>query len=142
MWLGGGALLLAMSVDALAVVGRHIGIPLLGSIEIVQVAVLVAGATAMLIATLARVHATVHLLAERLPPRGRAVLACMNLLCAALFFASLLAGSFWIGLDLWAAQEESELLRLPYWPLRLFTVLAALLVALVFLRQAFGRKQE
>ena len=140
VWTGGGALLLAMSVDALAVIGRHAGVPLLGSIEIVQVAVLLAGVAAMLVATLARVHATVHLLAERVPGHGRDVLQRFSLFCAALFFAALLAGSLWIAADLWHAQEESELLRLPYRPLRILTIAAALLVTLVFLRQAFARQ--
>ena len=72
--IGGTALLIAMSVDALAVVGRHSGLPFLGSIEIVQAAVLISGASAMLIATLAGVHARVHLLVDRLWPHLRTAL--------------------------------------------------------------------
>ncbi|MBN2320552.1 MAG: hypothetical protein JXR49_15850, partial [Acidobacteria bacterium] len=39
-YLGGIALLFAMAVDTLAVAGRHIGMPLPGSIELVQAAIL------------------------------------------------------------------------------------------------------
>ena len=46
-----------------------------------------------------------------------------------LFYGALLAGSLWIVADLWHGQEESELLRIPYLPLRL--VVLAMLVALL-----------
>ena len=35
-YVGAGALLLIMTVETLAVIGRHIGWPLLGAIEIIQ----------------------------------------------------------------------------------------------------------
>ena len=84
---------------------------------------LVAGAVAMLVATLAGIHARVRLLVDRAPPRLRSVLehACARLL-PPLFFLALAVGSLWIAHDLWAGEEESELLHLPYRPLRLFTV--------------------
>lgn len=133
---GGTALLVAMSVDALAVVGRHTGLPLLGSIEIVQAAVLVSGATALLIATLAGVHARVHLVVDRLPPRLARALQRVSLGLAALLYGALLAASVWIARDLWDGQEASELLSLPYRPLRVFTALAAAAVAASFAMQA------
>ena len=142
MAIGGTALLVAMAVDALAVIGRHTGIPFLGSIEIVQAAVLLSGATAMLIATLAGVHARVHLLVDRAPPRLRRTLARAGLALGALFFLALTIASVWIARDLWAGHEESELLHLPYRPLRLFTVLAAAAVAMTFALQALrGRSR-
>ena len=131
---GGGALLLAMAVDALAVVGRHTGIPLLGSIEIVQAAVLVSGGMALLMATLAGVHARVHLLVDRAPPLLRDVLARLGLACGAVLYLGLLVA------DLWSGFEESELLRLPYRPLRVFTAAAAFALLLAFLVQALGRR--
>ena len=137
--IGGTALLLAMGVDAIAVVGRHIGVPLLGSIEIVQAAVLVSGATALLIATLARVHARVHLLVDRVSERPRAALERCGVACAALLYAALLVGSVWIARDLWHAQEESELLRVPYAPLRIYAAMAAAAVSVTFLVQALRR---
>ena len=35
-WIGGAALLAAMSIDTLAVIGRYIGLPLRGSIELIE----------------------------------------------------------------------------------------------------------
>jgi TRAP-type C4-dicarboxylate transport system permease small subunit len=140
--IGGAALLVAMGVDALAVVGRHAGLPLLGSIEIVQAAVLVSGATALLVATLAGAHARVHLLLNRAAPGARATLERIGAACGAALFLALLAASLWIAVDLWSGQEESELLRLPYRPLRLFTIAAAAAIAVTFLAEALrGRRR-
>jgi TRAP-type C4-dicarboxylate transport system permease small subunit len=130
VWLAGGALLLAMVVDTTAMLGRQLHWPLLGAIEIVQAAVLVGAAGALLMATLDGVHARVHLLVDRLSPRGRQWSGRLNTLAAMVFYAALLAGSAWITADLWSGHEESELLRIPYLPLRVL-VLVTLLALLV-----------
>lgn len=123
VWLAGGALLLAMLVDTTAMFGRQVHWPLLGAIEIVQAAVLVASAGALLLSALDRVHARVHLLVDRLSPRGRHTLGRFNALAAALFYAALLTGSAWLAADLWRGHEESELMRIPYLPLRVAVLL-------------------
>lgn len=132
---GGAALLVALGVDTFAMAGRHLGLPLIGSIEIVQVAVLVAGAAALLIATLAGVHARVHLLLDRAPLRLRTAMHRLHGLCAGLLLIALLVGSYWLLADLWHGQEESEVLKLPYRPLRVLTLLALLGMLGAFLRQ-------
>jgi TRAP-type transport system small permease protein len=137
---GGGALLLAMATDGLAVIGRHVGHPLLGSIEIIQAAVLVAGCAALVVATFAGVHARVHLLVDRLPPGGKDLLARAGMLAGALLFAALAVASAWIAADLWAGHEESEWLHVPYRPLRMIAVGAALTVAGGFLVAALRRR--
>lgn len=123
--IGGAALLVATFVDTLAMLGRHARIPLLGSIEIVQCAVLIAASASLLLATLHRTHARVHLLLDRMssPLQRRAEL--LHGIAGTVFVAALLAGSLWITIELWAGHEESELLRIPYRPLRI-TVLAML----------------
>lgn len=137
--LGGAALLAAMVTDFLAVIGRHTGWPLLGSIELVQAFVLVSASVAMVIATLAGSHAVVRLLIDRAAPATRAWLIRVSRTFSALFFASMAAGSTWIAADMWPGHEESELLRIPYAPLRMVAVLCSLAVALTFLRQAIDR---
>ncbi|WP_114952097.1 TRAP transporter small permease subunit [Sphingosinicella terrae] len=131
--IGGGALLLAMAADAVAVVGRHVGLPLLGSIELVQAAVLLSAAAAIVVATVRGSHAVVHLLVERWSPRGRFWLEVAIGLSSAFFFAALLAGTVWIAADLWNGHEESELLRIPYRPLRIAVAASAAAVAITFL---------
>jgi len=132
---GGAALLVAVGVDTSAMAGRHLRLPLLGSIEIVQFAVLIAGASALLIATLAGVHARVHLLLDRAPPRLRAAMHRLNAVSASLLVVALIIGSVWLLTDLWYGQEESELLKLPYRPLRVITLLALLGMLWAFLLQ-------
>lgn len=141
VWVAGGALLAAMLVDTAAMLGRHLGMPLLGAIELVQAAVVIASAGALVCAALEAVHARVHLIVDRLPPAARAWSAGINALAAALFYAALLAGSAWITRDLWRGHEESELLRIPYRPLRV-VVLAMLLFLLGHALYALWRRRR
>jgi len=131
---GGAGLFVALAVDTFAMLGRHLRLPLLGSIEIVQAAVLVAACSALVVATLANAHARVHLLQRRAAPRVRDALEIFHGACALLFVISLLLGSYWLTRDLWPGFEESELLRIPYRPLRVLTLatLAALTAMLVW----------
>jgi TRAP-type C4-dicarboxylate transport system permease small subunit len=129
VWMAGGALLAAMVVNTTAMLGRQLHRPLLGAIELVQASVLFASAGALLLASIEHAHARVHLLLDRLPPAWQAVLGRVHALAALLYYAGLLAGSVWIAADLWSGHEESELLRIPYRPLRVAVVVV--LVALV-----------
>jgi TRAP-type C4-dicarboxylate transport system permease small subunit len=134
-YLGALALLGVVTVDAAAVLGRHIGIRLLGSIEIVQALILIAGCASIVASTLARKHASVHLLTERLRPTARtALVLCSNAL-GAVFFVLLAAGAVWIAADEWHGHEQSELLGLPYAPLRLISIGALLAAAGVLIYQ-------
>jgi TRAP-type C4-dicarboxylate transport system permease small subunit len=129
--ISGGALLVAMIVDTLAMLGRALQLPLIGSIEIVQAVVLLAASGALIIATLEGAHARVGLLLDRLSGTWRRRFEELHAVAAALFYAALLSGSVWIAWDLWGGHEESEILRIPYRPLRIAVVLA--LVALLVL---------
>jgi TRAP-type C4-dicarboxylate transport system permease small subunit len=132
--IGAAGLLLAMGVDVLAVIGRHLGVSLLGSIELVQAAMLLASSAALVAATLHRQHASVHLLIDRISISWRAGIRIFNALLALLFFLALAAGSLWIAHDLWHAHEGSDLLKIPYAPLRIASIIALLTVAALFAR--------
>ena len=134
-YLGGIALLFAMAVDALAVAGRHIGIPLPGSIELVQAAILVASSAAMLSATLADKHARVRLVMNRMNCGPLAMLKRVQAGFSILFFCALAVGSIWILADLWGGFEESEVLHIPFAPLRIVCIVSVLGVAFEFLRR-------
>jgi TRAP-type C4-dicarboxylate transport system permease small subunit len=135
----GGALLFAVAVDALAMVGRQVRIPFIGSIEIVEALVLFAAGGALIIATLDGAHARVNLLLERMPTFWRARVEQVHALFAVLFFTALLTGTLWIAIDLWHGHEESELLHIPYRPLRIATV-ACLAVLLVLSVRRLSRR--
>jgi TRAP-type transport system small permease protein len=141
-YLGAAALLFAVAVDAIAVIGRHIGKPLLGSIELMQAAILIAASNAIVSATMVDKHAVVHLLIDRLSPRARQLMDRVHAALCALFFAALAVGSIWIALDLRGGNEESELLRLPYAPLRTISIIAVSAVALIYLWRIGARRRE
>jgi TRAP-type C4-dicarboxylate transport system permease small subunit len=140
-YIGACALLLAMVVDAIAVVGRHIGVPLLGSLELVQAAILVASSAALVSATLAGRHASARFLIDRVSPRVRAVMQRSNGVLTLVFFLALAVGQIWIAADLWHGHEDSELLHIPYAPLRVTSIVAVVLAALIVLKQTLLRSR-
>jgi len=138
--LGALGMLGAMACEALAVLGRHVGLPLLGSLEIVEACIVLMACASLVGTTLERGHASVHILTEHLSERTRRGLALFtNLLCA-LFFACLLIGSLWIEADLWHGAEQSELLGIPIAPLRLLWCTTALGLSGAFLGQALAQR--
>ena len=139
VWIAGGALFVAVAVDALAMIGRQIRVPLIGSIEIVEAVVLFAACGGLIIATLDGTHARVRLLLDRMPRRWREACRRLHALAAVLLFSALLAGSVWIAVDLWNGHEESELLGIPYRPLRIFTALTLLTLLVLAGRDLFRR---
>jgi TRAP-type C4-dicarboxylate transport system permease small subunit len=141
-YLGAAALLFAMGVDTIAVLGRHIGLPLWGSIEMVQAAILIASSSAILSATLARKHVRVRILMDRLKGRSRIWLQRIQDVFSALFFCVLTAGSVWIFLDLRNGNEESEVLHIPYAPLRIICIISILAVMVSFLRRIKDNKED
>ena len=140
VWIAGGALLAAVAVDTLAMIGRQIAIPLIGSIEIVQAVVLFAASGGLIIATLDGAHARVNLVLERLSPLWRERVQRLHALAGVLLFAALLAGSAWIAADLWNGHEESELLRIPYRPLRMALAVSLAVLLLMSLLRLVRRR--
>jgi TRAP-type C4-dicarboxylate transport system permease small subunit len=136
-YFGAGGLLVAMTVEAIAVAGRQLGIPLLGALEIIQTAILVTASAAMLSATLADAHASVRLLLERLRPAAQEILHRLAMLVSAAFFACLTVAVTWLTADAWHEFEHSELLHIPYRPLRVVVVVMTAAVALVLAYKAF-----
>lgn len=129
-----------MAVDAIAVVGRHLGVPLLGSLEIVQAMILIAASSALVSATRANKHAAVHLLLDRVNPAARSWLYRINALLCMAFLGLLAAGTAWIASDLRDAHEQSELLHISYVPLRMICLAALVLAAVVLLVRNLGRR--
>lgn len=130
--IGSIGLLGAMAADSLAVLGRHLGLPILGSIEIVQACVVLLASASMLGATLRGTHARVHILIDRLHGAGkRLLLRCSDFLGAVVFLVFAI-GSIWIARELWNGHEHSELLHIPLRWLRALWVVTALTIAAVF----------
>ena len=138
-FVGGIGLLGATAADSLAVAGRHTGFHLLGSIELVQAMVVMLGASAMLIVTLADGHASVHILTERVSRPAAARLHRLAALLSGIAFLLLAAGSAWVAADLWHGFEFTELLHIPLRWLRLFWIIVALTIGGIFILRA-GRR--
>ncbi|MFC3101456.1 TRAP transporter small permease [Altererythrobacter lauratis] len=119
IWIGGLALLAATATDTLAVIGRAIGAPLPGSIELMQAIVLVSGTFGLIIATLDDSHARVRILVDRLSPARRVLADRFSDLLALLFVLALLAGSVWLSVELWGGHEQSEVVGVPWALLRM-----------------------
>ena len=137
--IGGCALLAATMIDTLAVIGRHIGLPIRGSIELMQAMVLVSGATSIVLATLAGTHPRVKVIVDRLSGTTRDIFDRTSTLMTAIFFLLLLCGSVWLSLDLWSSHEMSEVLGVPWRWMRLFANACLIAGMLITLRQLFGR---
>lgn len=135
---GSAALLIAMATDALAVAGRHLGVTLLGAIEIVQASVVVAATSAILMATIDNAHARVRILLEQVATGTAAILERVANLLSAIVCLVLVAGSLWLASDLWNGQELTEVLGIPLRWLRLFWMAGALLTAIMFARVSKG----
>lgn len=130
--LGSAGLLIAMAADAVAVLGRHVGFTLPGSLELFQVAAAVALSAAILLASLNDRHAAVDLMTNRASPRLRRTLFRSGRLALALIFALLCAGSIWVSADLWGTGEKTEVLSIPLRPFRLCWILCSGLAAAHF----------
>jgi TRAP-type C4-dicarboxylate transport system permease small subunit len=134
IWLGGLALLGAALVDTGAMLARNLMTSIHGSIEIIQLAVLIAGAIGLVVAVASSTYARVHLLTDRLSVSGKAWLDRFAAAAVGLFFICILAGSAWIAADLWSGQERSEVVGVPWRWMRLFANLCFLIGTLVLLR--------
>jgi TRAP-type transport system small permease protein len=136
---GSAGLLIATAADALAVIGRHTGFALIGSIEIVQMSVVLIASAAMVAATMLGAHASVHILTDRLSKAPAMRLAQVSDVLSALMFAILVAGSLWVAAELWTGFEQTELLGIPLRWFRAVWIAAAVLIFLLFLRSAMRR---
>ncbi|MGZ8347069.1 MAG: TRAP transporter small permease, partial [Allosphingosinicella sp.] len=114
----------AALMDTVAVFGRHVGFGFLGSIELSQAFVCLVASGSIVLATLSATHATVHMVTDRLGERGRLRLRLFADLLFVLTFAAIIAGGIWVLADMWPGAEQSELLHLPYKPLRLLWLVA------------------
>ena len=140
VWTGGAALLAATAVDTVAVIGRQVGFRVHGAIELIQAAVLVAGAVALVAATAARAHARVRIVVERLA-NARPWFDRLSEGLAAVFLAALLTGSAWLSADLWNSHEVSEVAGVPWRWMRLAANLALAAMLVLTLRHMVGSRR-
>jgi TRAP-type C4-dicarboxylate transport system permease small subunit len=99
--------------------------------------ILLSSSGAMVAATLSRAHAKVSIFSSRY--RGRSGRAMQILLAVggSAFFTAVAIGSTWIAWDMRGGAEQSELLGIPYLPLRVLVTVAMFIIALIYVRRIF-----
>ena len=137
---GAVGLIGAMLADGIAVVGRHIGIPFTGSIELVQAFIVLGAASAIAYASLGATHAAVDLVFHRLPISAQHLANRFAALLGFLFLAALVIGSAWIAWEYRDAGERTELLGIELKWLRLFWLACAVIAAAAMLAPLFTKK--
>lgn len=137
--LGAFALAGAMATDAIAVAGRHLGVALLGSIEVMQALIVLLATSAMLMTTLVDGHARVRIVLEKVSQPTVLRLERLSDIASAIAFLWLAAGSIWLAHDLWAGIEVTEILNLPLRWLRVVWIGGCLVIAALFLVHARSR---
>jgi len=135
---GAIGLLAATAVDAIAVLGRHTGFTFLGSIELVQSSTVLTATAAMIVATAVGVHASVHIITQRLSESHRNSLARWANALGALLFAILFAGSLWVAAEMWGGFERTELLGIQLRWLRALWIAGTVIIAIMFVRRTMG----
>jgi TRAP-type C4-dicarboxylate transport system permease small subunit len=133
---GSAGLLTVMLIESAAVIGRHVGLPVLGALEIAQAAIVPATCAAMLIAGLRGAHAAVHMITERLPEGVRRTVDRGSSALAGLYFSALSVGSIWLADEYWNSFEQTEVLHIPFRPLRALVAVAFVAIAVAFFTHA------
>jgi TRAP-type C4-dicarboxylate transport system permease small subunit len=141
-YVGAAGLLSVMLIEVVAVIGRHARLPLLGALEMAQAAIVPAACAAMVIAALAGTHAAVHLVTERLPEHVRDWTTRASALLASLFFAGLCVASCWLTAEFWNSFEQTDVLHIPFRPLRVLVTISAGALAVIFLHRALRRRSS
>jgi TRAP-type C4-dicarboxylate transport system permease small subunit len=140
VWIGGLALLAATAIDTLAVIGRQVGLPITGSIELMQAVVLASGAIGLVVATIEQSHARVRILVDRISHSAQRIADRLSDVLTFLFVLALLVGSAWIAVELWGEHEQSELLGISWRLLRLFANACLLATCAILLWRIFRRR--
>jgi TRAP-type C4-dicarboxylate transport system permease small subunit len=135
-YIGAIGLLAVMMIEVIAVFGRHLRIPLLGALEMAQASIVPAACAAMVIASLLGTHAVVSIVTERLPEQWRHRMARVSASLSGLFFIGISVGSAWLTLEFWTSFEETDVLHIPFRPLRVLVTLCSIALALIFLHRA------
>ncbi len=135
-YVGAAGLLSLMAIEAIAVVGRLLRTPLLGALEMAQAAIVPAACASMVIATIASAHAAVHLVTERLPGPQREWMARASALLSGIFFSALSVGAWWLMQEFWNSFEQTDVLEIPFRPLRLLVTVCTGALAIIFFARA------
>ncbi|MGH1470322.1 MAG: TRAP transporter small permease [Cellvibrionaceae bacterium] len=138
--LGAIALVGMIILITISVIGRHLNIPVPGSVEIVEILIVIVASTGILFATIQRSHASAKLFVEHLPARIAHFIERIGLLVGLLIMLTITAGSIWLLIDVWNLHETSHLLEIPIVPFRIFFTACAFGTSLVLFYQMIATR--
>ena len=75
-------------------------------------------------------------------PATRRVVLAFGSILAGTCFAALSIGSTWLAIEYWNSYEQTEVLHIPFRPLRVLVSLAAAALAFVFFHRAFRQGER
>jgi TRAP-type C4-dicarboxylate transport system permease small subunit len=137
---GGVGLIGAILTDSIAVVGRHVGVPFTGSIELMQAFIVVGAASGIALASIGATHAAVDLVFHRMPVSAQRIAHRLAALLGFAFLTALVIGSAWIAWEYRDAGERTEILGIELKWLRLFWIGCAVVAAAAMVGPLFSRK--
>lgn len=132
---GSAGLMAALAADCAAVLGRHLGFVVIGSIELFQVAMVVAISSGVLLVSLLNRHVAVDFVIARASDHMRARLAVITHFTLALTFGIITGASAWIAAELWTTDEMTELLQIRLAPFRLVWLCCCTVATVYFFTQ-------
>ncbi|MBN2061378.1 MAG: TRAP transporter small permease [Deltaproteobacteria bacterium] len=134
---GGIFMAICMLIIVANIVVRLFGRVIPGSYEIIELVVVIAIAFSLSFTGKKKGHVNVDILLKRVPLKLQAVLNAINNLLSMIFWGALSYAAFKMAFDKgW--MEISELHRIPFLPFRFVFGIGLLLLAIVFLVQAFN----
>lgn len=137
-WLAGIFLAGIMVAIVLDVILRLVKIPIIGSYELTEVAIIVAVAFALPYTALKGGHVAVDLLVSRFKPRARQLSVAITILFSTVIWALVVWASVEVLQAKWL-NEASYTLKIPYLPFRFIWVIGLTLFCIVYLFEAIKR---
>ncbi len=137
-WIGFAGLLVMVFITCIDVIGAKLFLkPILGAIDIVMLAQLVALSFAAASALILGRHVQVEFFVILLPRRARAVIESIIHLLGLGLFILIVWRLYVYGYDLQTGKEVSATARIPLFPFAYGVALASVPVCLVFIQQFF-----
>lgn len=126
--IGACALVAIMLTVSISVAGRHLGIPVPGSIEIAELLIVVVASASFIYATLKNKHASANFFVEHVSIQTRRYLVRLQSVFSTILGIALCIGNFWLIIDVWYLHEVSFLLEIPIVPFRIIWLCATFIV--------------
>ncbi|HVN95000.1 MAG TPA: TRAP transporter small permease [Syntrophorhabdaceae bacterium] len=132
-FIGGAALSLMMFLTVADVIMRALGYPILGTYEMVALALAVVIGFTIPMVSLDRGHVYMEILLEKLSKRPRAIMNTLTRVFCLILFMVIGYNLIMVGVELHASGEVSSTLKIPFFPIAYGVGICCFLECLVFI---------